>query len=114
MKFLKTIPYDNVKFKFISNHYDIHLKGTCMYKGSLCEFKTNLHFDDIFEEIVEMVDIYELTKVEKLKWLTRQFMFELCVGKHWSYHNGKKKGEYYTRNPKWLYRMLFRLYYKFR
>lgn len=112
MKLIKTIRYEDVKFRFISNHYDVHRNGTCIHKGKLCEFKTILHFDDIIEDIVDMVDIYELNLIERSKWIYRQWLFELCVGKHWSYKNGKKQGEYHIRNPKWLYERLGKLYYK--
>ena len=36
---IKILPYDKVQFKFISNHYDIHLNGSCIYENSICEFK---------------------------------------------------------------------------
>ena len=37
---IKILPYDKVQFKFISNHYDVHLGGSCIYENSICEFKS--------------------------------------------------------------------------
>lgn len=114
MKLIATIPYWETNFKWISGHWDLHLKGTCTYKGSLCEFKTivgyyNEEIDDFDESFCE---IYELSLFEKLSWLKRQWMFEQCVGFHYSYKDNKKISKFYIRNPKWLYNFLFYFYYK--
>ena len=36
---IKTLPDNEVKFRWISNRYDVHLNGTYMYNGDLCEFE---------------------------------------------------------------------------
>jgi len=112
MKLIATIPYDEVDFNFITNHYDIHLHGTCIYKGDLCEFYTHREYNDEVDEFIYTVSVYKLTFIEKLKWEFKQYMFELCVGVHWSYINGTPKGKYHERNPKWLYSILFQIYYR--
>ena len=38
---IKILPYDKVQFKFISDHYDVHLNGSCIYENSICEFKSD-------------------------------------------------------------------------
>ena len=112
MELITTIPYKEVEFNFITNHYDIHYHGTCIYKGDLCEFYTHVHYSDEEDEMVETVSIYKLTFIEKIKWELKQILFELCVGTHWSYVNGKPKGIYRERKPKWLYSLLFSVYYR--
>lgn len=112
MGLITTIPYEEVDFNFVSNHYDIHLHGTCIYKGDLCVFYTHREYDDDMDDFIDTVSIYKLTFIEKLRWELKQYMFELCVGTHWSYINGKPKGEYRTREPKWLYELLWAIYYK--
>ena len=61
---IKTLPYSEVKFRFVINHYDIHYNGTCTYKEELCEFKTI----DYREEEGLFCEIYDLTFIEKVKW----------------------------------------------
>ena len=110
---IKTLPYNEVKFKFISNHYDVHLNGSCLYENSICEFKSeypnyNEETDDWDEQ---WVNIYKLNWREKLKWIWKQWLFEKCVGYHWSYRNGKRGKGFYYRKPKWFYVWIFNLYY---
>ena len=63
-EFVKTVPYNQVKFKWISDHYDIHLKGSCMLNGKLHEFE-----NDYPKEGEEMrVRIYRLNFITRLKW----------------------------------------------
>lgn len=103
------IPYSKVKFKWVSSHHDIHLMGTCFYKNNLCEFKTELSVDDdIYDNIVK---VYSLSPIEKLRWYYKQFKFELCVGEHYTYINGQRGEDFYYRKPKWLYVWLFNKYY---
>ncbi len=109
MKYLTTIPYDTVDFLFIENHYDIHWSGLCIdQEHGVCRFKTfdhpicgNLFCDqhDGDDELAEctcpeypevlMCDIYRLNIFEKMVELTKKKLFELCVGYHWTYENGR-------------------------
>ena len=98
---IKTLPYNEVKFKFVSNHYDVHLNGSCLYENSICEFESD----------EQWVKIYKLNWIEKLKWIWKQWLFEKCVGYHWSYRNGKIGKGFYYRKPKWLYVWIFNRYY---
>jgi hypothetical protein len=115
MKKIADVNYNEVKFRFISDHYDVHLNGTCMYNGELCEFKNEYpEFDEETDEYEEMiVEIYQLTFKEKLIWYKRQWLFEKCIGYHWTYYPKRKKGKsFYYRKPQWLYKKIFKLYYK--
>lgn len=110
---IKTLPYNEVKFKFISDHYDVHLNGSCLYENSICEFRHG--YRDYGEEndqwYGQCVEIYELNWGEKLKWIWKQWLFEKCVGYHCSYRNGKRGKDFYYRKPKWLYVWIFNRYY---
>jgi len=108
-KFIKTLPYDEVDFKWISNHYDVHLKGSCMFNGSLHEFE-NDYPEDFDSEM--MVRIYKLDLLSKLKWYWDQWKFEKCIGYHWTYPHRKNGQSFYYRKPKWLYTKIFNWYYK--
>lgn len=112
--FLLKIPYENVDFKFISSHYDVHLKGTCIYNNELCEFNNEYpEYDENTDDYKDMfVEIYKLNWISKIKWYWKQWLFEQCVGYHWSYPFRKYGFSFYYRKPKWLYVKLFNWYYK--
>lgn len=107
-KLIKTLPYNEVNFRWISNHYDVHLNGTCMINGSLHEFENDYPEED--EHM--LVRIYELDLISKLKWYWKQWKFEKCVGYHWTYNVKKERKNFYYRKPKWLYVRIFNWYYK--
>lgn len=33
------IPYEQCQFHFVTNHYDYHLTGTCIYNGRIANFQ---------------------------------------------------------------------------
>lgn len=110
---IKTIPYDDVDFRFISNHWDIHLEGSCIYNNELCQFNT-IYPDwneekDTWEET--FTEIYKLDWRGKLNWICRQWIFEKCVGYHWSYKEKKRGKDFHYRKPQWLYKRIFSWYY---
>jgi hypothetical protein len=114
MKLIAKIPYNEVKFRWVSNHWDLHLEGTCTYNGKLHRFTTEE--PDYDEELDEWEtpysEIFELTLFEKLKWLKTQWLFEQCVGYHWTYPMRKEGKYFYYRKPQWLYKKIFNFYYK--
>ena len=114
MRKIADVKYEDVNFRFISNHYDVHLGGTCIYNGELCEFKNEYpDYDEDTDEWKDMiVEIYQLTLKEKLAWYKNQWLFEKCIGYHWSYKNGKRGKSFHYRKPKWLYKIIFNLFYK--
>lgn len=107
------IPYNQVNFRWVSNHYDIHLHGSCIYNNELCEFKCkypNYNLDtDEWDDVI--ADIYKLNPLQKLKWYWDQWLFETCVGYHWTYPYRKQGIGFDYRKPKWLYKKLFKWYF---
>lgn len=109
MKKIITIPYDEIQFHFVSDHYDVHLSGICIYKKKLYFFKTIV----INDTDNQLVDVFKLTYLEKIKWFLKQRWFEMCVGKHYSFKDNKKiQQHFFYRKPKFLFKILFDLYYK--
>lgn len=106
---VKILPYNDVDFRWISSHYDVHLNGSCMFNRSLHEFE-NDYPEDYDSEM--MVRIYKLDLLSKLKWYWKQWLFEKRVGYHCSYKKGKRGKSFYYRKPKWLYARIFNWYYK--
>lgn len=115
MKLAAKISYESVDSRWVSQHWDLHLQGICYFNGEICEFKTIYpDFDDDKGDWSEtIVMIYNLTLLEKIKWVIRQSLFEFCIGKHYSRKNGKWGERFKYRRPEWVYRILFRLYYKY-
>jgi len=114
------IPYEHVKFKYVSNHYDMHLNGTCIYDGEICEFVNPYpdYSEELDDLVYENVKIYRLGIAEKIKWIWKQWLFEQCVGYNWTYGKSKKgqeltkRGEWFTRSkPDWLKKVLYKWYY---
>jgi len=114
MKYKKTIPYKYVDFKWIENHYDLHRSGLCIFNNRLCYFKTiegdwnekGKYWED------SNCEIYSLNIFEKIKWKFIQKKFEAMIGYHWSYPSRKNGNRFYYRKPEWLYKWLFKVYYK--
>lgn len=101
---ITTINYHDVNFIWISCHYDIHLKGLCLYDNKLCRFEVNYNSP-------EKCEIYSLTILEKIKWSLNKKLFEWCIGYHWTYPLGRSFGK---RSPKWFWNKIFFIYYKSR
>jgi hypothetical protein len=111
MEKIVTIPYDEVNFVWVSGHYDIHMFGLCKMGNTLFYFKT-INIDDYYDDETElMCEIYMLSFKEEIRWRLKKFLFERMVGYHWTYPYRKQGAAFYVRNPKWLYKILFKLYY---
>jgi hypothetical protein len=110
MKKIATIPYDDVEFVWVSNHYDVHLSGLCKMGNTLFWFQTRI-LDD-YDNIE--CDIYMLSFWEEMKLRFRKFSFERMVGFHWSYPQRKEWAQFYYKKPIWLNKLLFKLYYLIR
>lgn len=106
MRHIATLSYDELTFVWVNNHYDVHLSGLCKLGFSLFYFKTINYDSD--EEL--MCEVYMLSTKEEIRWRLKKFFFEQMVGYHWSYPI--KHSHFYYRKPKWLYKILFKLYYK--
>ncbi len=109
MKLIATLPYEEIDFVWISNHYDVHMSGLCKMGNTLFYFGTI--YNGTFEEDEElMCDVYMLSFMEEMRWRLRKFFFERMVGYHWSYPK-RKNSHFHYRKPEWLYKILFKLYY---
>jgi hypothetical protein len=106
MRHIATLPYDELNFVWVNNHYDVHISGLCRLGFSLFYFKTINHDSD--EEL--MCEVYMLSWSEEIKWKLKKFFFEQMVGYHWSYPQ-RKNNHFHYRKPEWLYKRLFWLYY---
>lgn len=107
---MTTARANELQWIFIENHYDVHLEGTCIYQGMFCRFKMHGDFDDGNL-------IYEVTP---LNWYGRilaraeQYLFEVCVGLHWTYKRDKRRlcdGERWAWCPELVKRLMFAAYY---
>lgn len=100
------IPYESVEFVWVSDHWDIHLRGLCRFHGELCSFKTLPEIgDNLFCELAH------LGPLQKVRWLLRKKMFEWCVGYHWTYPHRKNGAHFHMRRPRWWFKFLYRCYY---
>jgi hypothetical protein len=98
------VHYKELKPLYVSNYWDHPLHGTCIHDGKLHEF--NWEYDD------DYVMISKLSFKEKLKWWYKQKKFEICIGYHWTYVDGKKSSYYKRRKPEFFWKFVFDLYYK--
>jgi hypothetical protein len=111
MKRIATLPYDEIKFVWVSSHYDVHLSGLCKMGNALFWFET-LNHQNYFEDDEQLVcNVYMLSFQEEIKLRMRKFFFEKMVGYHWSYPQRKEWARFYYRRPVWLSKFLFKLYY---
>jgi len=107
---IATIEYNNLNLIFVSDYYDIPLNGTCYYNNNICEFKTIVgDWDGVKKEwLPSYFEIYQLTWIGKIKWVWTQWLFEFCVGYHYSHRNKL----IYIRKSKWLSDKLYKWYYE--
>lgn len=108
MKYLYTKKYRDMDFTWISSHYDVHLRGLCKSDGKLCWFDTDKGVLDVDEGTCA---IFKLSWYEKILYRFKQKMFELCVGKHWTYPCRKDGTIFYYKKPVILHKILMAIYY---
>lgn len=117
--------YADIDFVWVSNHWDFHRGGLCRHNGELAEFSC---IDEIPEEgwgtcgddcdgcplceYVIVCQIKPLSWMQQRKWLARKWLFEFCVGHHWTYPQRRNGERFKSRKPRWLGALLFSLYYK--
>lgn len=84
------VPYEYMHFEWVSSHYDVHLEGLCRVNGELMYFKTEKsHLCYPWRNL--RCHVFPLRGIDKLAWRIRQRLFEVCVGRHWSYPYRKTK-----------------------
>jgi len=97
------LPYDDVKFVFVLDYYDLPLKATCRYQGRLC-----LAVLEDWQADDANYFVYELDWKEKLKYKYLQRKWEFISGTDWS------RSEAWIINdrlPKWFTKRLWRFYF---
>jgi len=72
----------NPDWIWVTDYYDFPLTGMCKYEGKTYYAYVNdwETYDDIFYYLTE------LKGLSKLKWYTHKWIFEFCVGKHFTYN----------------------------
>ena len=102
------VPYEDMRFVWVSDHCDVHLAGLCRVDGKLVRFETvGL---DRGQELECM--LYPLTASERRQWLVAKNLFEICVGRHWTYLPGKRPGPWRLKRPYWFWRWVMNAYYR--
>lgn len=101
---IKIVKESDVEYRFITNFYDHPLKGSCYYLGKLYYFRRKEDSDYLY--------LFHLNNSGERKWKLKQFFFEQCVGYHWSWYPKNRSERFRYRKPEWLYKLLFKLYYK--
>lgn len=56
------LPYDDVNFYYITNHYDLHITGYCLYNGKLAKFDTEWDDPKDAECTITELSFYERMK----------------------------------------------------
>ena len=106
------IKYEHINFVWVSDHYDIHLSGLCRMNGQLMRFeipKNSKWCGGPWH--IPRFHIYKLNPIEKLCLLLKKRLFEICIGKHWTYPDRKQGVRSKIRKPLWFWRLVFKLYY---
>lgn len=101
------VPYEHMDFVWVSQHYDVHLEGLCRMGGTLCRFETPWPARSRIR-----CHVFRLTWRARWQWRCRQWLFERCVGQHWSYPQRRRGVRFYSKRPRWLWQALFRAYYR--
>lgn len=99
---MEPIYWQDLHLVWVRDFYDMPLSGLCRYNGALCEFAGDYE--------TKAYEIKPLAWWQKVRWLMRKRLFEVCVGTHWTYGpEGVEPG--YFRYRGLIHRMLFKLYY---
>lgn len=101
-----TVLYHQMSWVWVSSYYDVPLDGLCRWDGALCSFE----IIDVEAE-PPLYRVAVLTWLERVRWLARKWLFELCVGRHWSYPQREQGVRYHLRSPAWFWRAVNRAYY---
>lgn len=94
--------HSDFKMIWVTSFYDKPLAGICRVDGELRRFSA--------EHDEQGYTTYPLTFFEKFKWMIKKWIFEICVGTHFSYDR-KSLRVFHWRRPKWLHTFLFKCYY---
>ena len=92
---------------YVTSFYDVPLEGTCRVEGEYMRF-------ELKDENSMDYYCYRMSSPEKIKAKISQKLFEICVGYHCTYNGNKRMSHFHYRRPKWLYKILFDLYFSVR
>lgn len=101
-------PYPLPGLLWVSSFYDYPLAGLARLNGQFYRFEADYVGAPDWPSRYRL---YELEGIEKIRWLLRKWLFEICVGKHMTYRNGRRLCYYQPRRPRILHHSLMRLYY---
>jgi len=100
---------EEFKIHFITGHDDYFADhGIGWYNGDMHEFYQRYSG----HEKSLVIDALKLSHFDRIKWFIRRKLFELCVGKHYTYVDGKRNNSFYIKKPDFIYKKLYKLYYK--
>jgi hypothetical protein len=121
---LIAIPYKDVDFVWVSNHWDFHREGICRYNGELAQFSCTEVYPEGYGSCGEDCEgcpqcdyeiccwIMPLTWRQKLRWIWMKKLFEICVGYHWAYPQRREGVMYGARRPRRFWGFVSWLYYR--
>ena len=92
---------------WVSLYWDGPREGLCRVGGELLRFATCPRYVGR----KPWLWLFRLSWHERLRWLAMKALFELCVGRHWTYPDRANGAVYRERRPKWLHRLAFSCYY---
>lgn len=101
---MTVVKREELQFVWISHFWDVPLDGLCRVDGKLMRFR-EAFADGTYQ-------VLDLKPHQKARWLLRKWLFECCVGEHWSYPQRVNGARFYWRKPVWLHKALFWAYYK--
>jgi len=114
------------QWEWVTNYYDTPLEGYARYNGKVFKVRRvsewgnwfNPDYDDDKEDgpdnpvyaetFSDDFEAVPVTGFARLVYWAQRTSFEIFVGRHWTYHKGKRLDRE-CRSPVWLHR----IYYKF-
>lgn len=103
---MRIIPYEQMNFVWETDRYDFPLSGLCRLNNKLCRFKI-LNW----EKETPDYKVYNLSFPEKLYWLWKKKVFEICIGRHCTYPDKEDGIHFYYKKPKWIWKIIFNIYF---
>ena len=107
MKPALRIPYKHVPFVWISNHYDLHVAGLCRINGEIMWFELPKGYR--WDGSLPRMLVSPLSRLGKARWLLRKWIFEILVGRHWTYPDRTHGTQFEAKS--WWRRLGMKIYY---
>lgn len=97
---------ERVQLVWVCSYYDGPLAGICRVNGELMRFERGYR--------AVKYRVFRLSAAQKALWLLRKWLFEACVGEHWSYPARANGAVFHWRRPALLHKAMFWAYYRAR